>query len=193
LHELTAHVQRAEGKLVLVGDFRQLPEIEAGGVFGALAVRCPPIELRDNWRQERDWEREALELLRAGDPADVADLNRRARGLMRAAGRLSDEELDVIGAGFAVGDRVVVRTGGRRLRVVNGDRGVVSAVDARAGALQVRLRSGTIVNLDCRFLARTRDGISAVQHAYAVAGHVAQGLTTDRTFVLGTDRWDTWR
>ena len=41
LHELTQHVQRAKGKLVLVGDFRQLPEIEAGGAFGALAVRTP--------------------------------------------------------------------------------------------------------------------------------------------------------
>ena len=38
------------------------------------------------------------------------------------------------------------------------------------------------------FLARTRSGIPAVQLGYAVTGHVAQGLTTDRTFVLGTDR-----
>ena len=55
-----------EAKLVLVGDHRQLPEIEAGGAFRALATRLPVIELRENRRQSERWERDALELLRDG-------------------------------------------------------------------------------------------------------------------------------
>ena len=119
---------------------------------------------------------------------DVADLNARARGRMRAAGRLRGEELEVGGACFAAGDRVVIRSSARELGVVNGDRGTVKSVDAASGELSVVLRSGREVSLTADFLARTRSGIPAVQLGYAVTGHVAQGLTTDRTFVLGTDR-----
>jgi ATP-dependent exoDNAse (exonuclease V) alpha subunit len=44
LAEIVEHVERAGAKLVLVGDDRQLPEIGAGGTFGALARRLPAIE-----------------------------------------------------------------------------------------------------------------------------------------------------
>ena len=67
LAEIVEHVERAGAKLVLVGDDRQLPEIGAGGTFGALARRLPAIELRENRRQAAAWEREALALLRDGD------------------------------------------------------------------------------------------------------------------------------
>jgi hypothetical protein len=119
---------------------------------------------------------------------DVADLNRRARAQMQASGRLGTEELDVAGAPFAAGDQVVIRRGDRRLGVVNGDRGVVTSVDPGSGTIDVRLRSTKLVTLDTPFLGCSRDGIPALQHGYAVTGHVAQGLTTDRTFVLGTNR-----
>ena len=66
LAELFEHAERAEAKLVLVGDHRQLPEIEAGGAFRALAARLPVIELPENRRQVEAWERDALELLRVG-------------------------------------------------------------------------------------------------------------------------------
>lgn len=55
------------GKLVLVGDPRQLPEIGAGGLLSGLAARLPTIELTENRRQRNHWERIALEQLRSGD------------------------------------------------------------------------------------------------------------------------------
>ena len=39
LAELAGHADRSAAKLVLVGDDRQLPEIEAGGAFRSLAER----------------------------------------------------------------------------------------------------------------------------------------------------------
>jgi conjugative relaxase-like TrwC/TraI family protein/excisionase family DNA binding protein len=60
------HVESARGKLVLVGDDRQLAAIDAGGAFGALARRGLAIELTENRRQRHAWEREAVEHLRAG-------------------------------------------------------------------------------------------------------------------------------
>ncbi len=62
---------RAGAKVVLVGDPRQLPEIDAGGVLTGLSERLGPIELTHNRRQCQQWERDALAELRAGD-IDVA-------------------------------------------------------------------------------------------------------------------------
>jgi hypothetical protein len=59
-------VDQADGKLVLVGDDKQLPEIDAGGLFRALANRLPAVELTDNVRQQAAWERQALDELRNG-------------------------------------------------------------------------------------------------------------------------------
>jgi conjugative relaxase-like TrwC/TraI family protein len=58
---------RAGAKLILVGDDRQLPEIEAGGAFRALGEALGARELREVRRQEQDWDREALAQLRDGD------------------------------------------------------------------------------------------------------------------------------
>jgi hypothetical protein len=66
LAALLDHVERVGGKLVLVGDHGQLPELEAGGVFRGLVQRRLAIELRDNVRQVHRWERQALDELRDG-------------------------------------------------------------------------------------------------------------------------------
>jgi hypothetical protein len=58
--------QRDRANVVLVGDPRQPPEIEAGGAFGVLAARDAVIELVENRRQSQAWERDALNELRSG-------------------------------------------------------------------------------------------------------------------------------
>lgn len=65
--QLTRYVQMAGAKLVPVGDPRQLPEIDAGGMFGALIARHGAVELLDNRRQLDPWEKVALDELRHGD------------------------------------------------------------------------------------------------------------------------------
>jgi ATP-dependent exoDNAse (exonuclease V) alpha subunit len=232
LAELLDHVERASGKLVLVGDDRQLPAIEAGGAFRGLIQRGLAVELGANVRQVNVWEREALDHLRAGrsDEAlalyaghealvvaptgldvrerlvrewldarsggdcvmiaqrrvDVADLNARARERLNAAGVLGREELELAGGAFAVGDQVVVKRNDLRLGVTNGQRGVVVAVDGEAGGLAV-VCGGQRVELGRAFLSGvTRDGDPTLVHGYAMTGHVAQGATVDRAFVLAS-------
>ena len=58
---------RTGAKVVLVGDPRQLPEIDAGGVLAGLARRLDSTELVENRRQRSVWERDALAELRDGD------------------------------------------------------------------------------------------------------------------------------
>lgn len=64
---LARHAAHANAKLVLVGDDRQLPEIEAGGGFRGLATRLGASELHEVRRQRESWDREALTALREGD------------------------------------------------------------------------------------------------------------------------------
>ena len=71
LAELLEHVQNANTKLVLVGDPRQLPEIDAGGTFRSLSIRGAPIRLGENRRQPERWEQDALEQLRGGHAANA--------------------------------------------------------------------------------------------------------------------------
>jgi ATP-dependent exoDNAse (exonuclease V) alpha subunit len=65
--------QAAEAKLVLVGDPCQLSEIEAGGLFAALARSEDTLQLTANQRQAEAWERDALSALRNGDPTSALD------------------------------------------------------------------------------------------------------------------------
>ena len=64
----------AGARVVLVGDDRQLPEIDAGGAFRALAGRLGALELTDNRRQESEWERDALRLMRDGHSEPALDM-----------------------------------------------------------------------------------------------------------------------
>jgi len=235
--ELLEHAARAQAKVVLVGDHRQLPEIDAGGVFRGLLARGGAIELTENRRQREGWERDALAALREGaaapaltayarhgrlvmadtaggvrerlisdwweatqDPSgeeavmiaarrdDVADLNTRARHRMRAGQHLGDTELNVDGRVFAVGDRVVALRNARRLDVLNGTRATITAVDLEHRTLTLRTTDGRTVELPASYLdARTDRGGPTLDHGYAITGHKAQGMTTGRAFVLGTE------
>jgi ATP-dependent exoDNAse (exonuclease V) alpha subunit len=66
LARLADHAAATESKLQHVGDDHQLPEIDAGGAFRALAERLGAAELREVHRQTHGWDREALRDLRAG-------------------------------------------------------------------------------------------------------------------------------
>ena len=66
LAELLAHCDGGV-KVVLVGDHRQLPEIDAGGVLRGLHDRHHGVTLQDNRRQHDLDERAALAELRHGD------------------------------------------------------------------------------------------------------------------------------
>jgi ATP-dependent exoDNAse (exonuclease V) alpha subunit len=66
LTPLLSHAERAGAKVVLVGDDRQFPPIEAGGGFRALRLRLGASELTVNRRQVEAWEQRAIDDIRAG-------------------------------------------------------------------------------------------------------------------------------
>lgn len=77
LARLLEQTSAAGAKVVLCGDDRQLPSIEAGGAFSALARRLGATRLSDNARQVEAWEREALHALREGRTGEAAGDYRR--------------------------------------------------------------------------------------------------------------------
>ena len=73
LARLLHHAEQTSTKVVLVGDPYQLPELDAGGVFRALAARPETIKLTVNRRQREAWQRDALDELRDGDVTTAVD------------------------------------------------------------------------------------------------------------------------
>jgi conjugative relaxase-like TrwC/TraI family protein len=71
---LISHAERAEAKLVLVGDPEQLGEIESGGLFRALAERSEPIQLHEAIRHKHDLDREAAKRIREGEGREALGL-----------------------------------------------------------------------------------------------------------------------
>ncbi|HWH92907.1 MAG TPA: AAA family ATPase [Baekduia sp.] len=72
LATLDVWARHTDTKLLLVGDDKQLPEIEAGGAFRAIAKRTDTVELTQVHRQRNEWDRDALNALRDGKAADWA-------------------------------------------------------------------------------------------------------------------------
>ncbi|MDQ3691704.1 MAG: relaxase domain-containing protein, partial [Chloroflexota bacterium] len=64
--DLAREADRAKAKVVLVGDPKQLPPIEAGGLFAALGSRVDVVELVENRRQQDPEERLITAALREG-------------------------------------------------------------------------------------------------------------------------------
>ena len=73
LSRLITHAAEKHAKVVLVGDPRQLPEIQAGGVLGGLEQHVPVLTLNENRRQTQHWERTALRDLRNGSVEQALD------------------------------------------------------------------------------------------------------------------------
>src|SRR5439155_21143393 len=76
LADLARHADEMGAKLVLAGDDRQLPEIEAGGAFRALAKRLGAVELTVVRPHREAWDRGALAALRECEVVQWLDASR---------------------------------------------------------------------------------------------------------------------
>jgi Viral (Superfamily 1) RNA helicase len=83
--------------------------------------------------------------------------------------------------GFAVGDRIVFRENNRDMGVMNGSFGTLQSIED--GQFSVQLDNGKTV-------AFSPQDYTRFQLGYAATVHQSQGMTVDKTFVLGTPHFD---
>jgi conjugative relaxase-like TrwC/TraI family protein len=194
-------------KLVLVGDPRQLPEIEAGGAFGMLAARLGALELTENRRQRESWERRALDRLRSGDVVPALEAFD-DHGRIRLAGTMAETRRDLVGRWLNAQDggaaALMVAVNRRDVRALNLEarailqrRGSIGAdlisANGRAFALGeqvVCLRNasrfgvlngtrGTVIELaGTDLLIDTATGLRSLPSRYIDAGHLDYGYAT---------------
>ena len=107
LAELVSLAARDEAKLVVVGDPFQLQPIEAGAPMRTLSDHIGRVELHENIRQQYDWERATLQLLRDG---------RGARGVPRVRALRPHPRRPLGGRAPGPGDRGSRPARGRRAR-----------------------------------------------------------------------------
>ena len=83
------------------------------------------------------------------------------------------------GTDWAIGGRLVCRRNDYSLDVRNGTAGTVVRLDPLGEHLDLFTDHGEIVRLPADYLAHAR-------HGFALTGHVSQGESVDRTFVLAS-------
>jgi hypothetical protein len=152
--------------------------------------------LNDWWAAYQQAERDPTQdvIVLAARRDEVDRLNTYCQQVLATHGRLGADRLTVEDREVAIGDRVVCGHNAiRQLGIANGSRGVVTALDARARTLTVRLDgSEREVTLPRWYL----DGRTPTEHnrrvdlAYATTGHRAQGLTKWRALVRVTGAED---
>ena len=148
---------------------------------GTLAAldRTTALEAAATWHAEQ--------VASGVDPAQIALiarsnrlralLNERARDSMRASGLLGPDIHGIAPVPLAVGDVVVCRRNDARLDVTNGTRGRITNINRHELTLAMTDKRSLVIP---RAYARA----GAVEHAYAITGHLAQAATFEAAMVV---------
>ena len=128
LAALVGLVERAGGKLVLLGDPHQLGPVGAGGLFRLLANDAKTAELTSIWRFDDPWEAGATTRLRQGDATVFAEYE----GHGRVLAGTGDEVLDAAHRAWTE-----ARARGHSVVVMAADHATVDRLALRARAARV--------------------------------------------------------
>jgi Ti-type conjugative transfer relaxase TraA len=158
----------------------------AGMVRGHETREAARGALVDGWDAVRQARPEASQVMLAHTRADVAELNQLARGRMRDAGALGEDQVIQTERGartFAPGDRVMFLRNERSMGVKNGTLGTLERIDG--AALTVRLDGA-----DRREVQFDLKDYAQIDHGYASTIHKSQGVTVDHGHLLASDGLD---
>jgi len=128
LHRLLRATTDARSKLVLIGDPKQLAEIEAGGLFSSLADRLGCVELVENRRLRRPGQQATARAMRDGDVDQVL------LRLHRSGSLTTEDNADRLRASMAE-DWFRERSDGKRVVMLALHRSDVGDLNRRARGL----------------------------------------------------------
>ena len=158
----------------------------AGRVMGHETREAARGALVDGWDAVRQTRPEASQVMLAHTRADVAELNQLARGRMRDAGALGEDQVVQTERGartFAPGDRVMFLRNERSMGVKNGTLGTLEQIDGPT--LTVRVDGA-----DRRELRFDLKDYAQIDHGYASTIHKSQGVTVDHGHLLASEGLD---
>lgn len=92
LIRLQHHVEQAQGKLVLVGDYDQLQAVGPGGLFRATYERHGVCSLPHSRRQEDPVDRHIIDLISSGHGTEALDLLHATNGVVVAKNRTERDQ-----------------------------------------------------------------------------------------------------
>ncbi|MCT9515821.1 relaxase domain-containing protein [Acinetobacter baumannii] len=152
--------------------------------------------LIEDWWQMKMEKPFASTLILAGTRNDLYQLNQAARLKMQSLGLLGAScEVETIHNDvhsfreFAVGDQILFCKNQRRLGITNGDVGILKQLEINQDGhwqFQVERQDGRFVEFSLTD-DENINGYGAIDHAYALSVHKAQGMTVDQAFVLSSD------
>jgi len=127
--------------------------------------------------------RQAEAVMLAPTREAAAELNARAQAYARHTGRLGAQALELGGVRYSEGDRVLcLENRERDIGVLNGHRGTVTALEPDTLSLRVEIDGHGERVLPASYI---EDGHLAL--GYAMTVHKSQGMSADRTYVLGSE------
>ncbi|MGJ8757504.1 AAA family ATPase [Acinetobacter sp. HC8-3S] len=153
--------------------------------------------LIEDWWQAKTKEPSASALMLAGTRSDLYRLNQAARLKMNRSGQLGAScEVETVLNNvhsfreFAVGDQILFCKNQRRLGITNGDVGILKKIQINQDGhwqFQVEREDSKIVEFSLTDDENIKSAYTAIDHAYAISVHKAQGMTVDHAFVLSSD------
>lgn len=153
--------------------------------------------LVEDWWQTKMEQPTASTLMLAGTRSDLYKLNQFARLKMQESGQLGTScEVEITlndvhsFREFAIGDQILFCKNTRKLNITNGDVGTLRQLSITPeGYWQFLVESedGRFVEFSLTNDKNIKSGYTAIDHAYALSVHKAQGMTVDQAFVLGSD------
>lgn len=153
--------------------------------------------LIEDWWQAKIEEPSVSALMLAGTRSDLYRLNQAARLKMNRSGQLGAScEVETILNNvhsfreFAVGDQIIFCKNQRRLGITNGDVGTLKKIQINQDGhwqFQVEREDSKIVEFSLTDDENIKSAYTAIDHAYAISVHKAQGMTVDHAFVLSSD------
>jgi Ti-type conjugative transfer relaxase TraA len=148
--------------------------------------------LIEQWNDVRHTHPQNSQLIMAYTRKDVKELNEFARQLKQRDGELGQSHSFDTSGGlreFATGDRVYFLKRDDFLGVINGTLGTITAIESRAGQIQVELDHDSLVTKLKQVTIDTSQ-YKHLDHGYAATVHKAQGVTVDRSYLLTSKYYD---
>jgi conjugative relaxase-like TrwC/TraI family protein len=135
------------------------------------------------WRAQEDTSVDEI-LLIAFSRTTREALNEKAREILEREGLLAGKVLVAAdGTQIQAGERVIARQNDYGLGIENGTRGTVADVDTDAHGLRLFTDDGCDIYIEKDYLDR-----GALEHAYAITGHMSQGTTVEEAIVVGSPK-----